>query len=332
MLGGIQAEDIHSHFLQPEADDFLRFSQHLGILLVQVGAVDGKGAVIIDAVEREPNLLSPGPGVTGVGIRPNIPVVIGRIGTLSLDEPGMLVRSLPQADVEDRPDPARVGGFQQVAQVCQRAVLGVDILVIRHIIAMVRGRRIDQHQPDTRNTQVDSGVWVAIVEIVQFLDDAFQVADPITVAVVERAYVDLVKHRVVPPRIDIRALGHPGKGGNSHCGRFRDLLSLNRCRYFRQKLVMRHLETVRVCAIPGDFSPADGSYRLPSITHGFHEFHLGGADIPSLDPEPDRSGIFPIFENKFNDYFRALARLDARDGFTEDQLDVLHISRGCFRR
>ncbi len=44
---------------------------------------------------------------------------------------------------------------------------------------------MDRHQPDPGHPQVGRGIGIAIVQIIQLLDDPVDIADPIPIAIVE---------------------------------------------------------------------------------------------------------------------------------------------------
>jgi len=50
---------------------------------------------------------------------------------------------------------------------------------------MIGRGRVDRHKPDTGDTEICGCGGIPIIEIIQFLDNAVEVSDPITVAVLE---------------------------------------------------------------------------------------------------------------------------------------------------
>src|SRR6266571_2433868 len=83
--------------------------------------------------------------------------------------------------------------IHQAAEVVERAVLGVDAVVVGDVVAVIFLRRwIERREPesvDAKRSQVaESG------------RDPGQVADSVVVRVGKAAYVDLVEDGVAPPR------------------------------------------------------------------------------------------------------------------------------------
>ncbi len=108
------------------------------------------------------------------------------------DEPGMLVRGVVDHQVHDQLDAAPVHFFQHFLPIGQAAEFGHDVLVVADIVAVVVvGRSVNRRQPDHVDAQ--------LFEVIQFVDDAAQVADAVAVAVEEAARVDLVNDAFFPP-------------------------------------------------------------------------------------------------------------------------------------
>ena len=101
--------------------------------------------------------------------------------------------------VDDDLDAAGVGGGEEGLEVGHGAVVGIDGAVVDGVVAVVAGRVVDGHEPDAGDAEVVVGGRVAVVEVVELLGQALEVADAVAVAVVEAAHEDLVEDRVVPP-------------------------------------------------------------------------------------------------------------------------------------
>jgi len=96
-------------------------------------------------------------------------------------------------DVDDHLEAGVVQRRDQLIEVGERPEPRIDVAVVVHVVAAVRQlRRVERAQPH----RVD----VERRQVVDSRRDARQVADAITVAVSERAGVDLVHDGVVPPR------------------------------------------------------------------------------------------------------------------------------------
>src|SRR5438093_8153490 len=103
--------------------------------------------------------------------------------------------------------------LRQAAEVVERAVLGVDAVVVGDVVAVIFLRRwIERREPESvdakRSQVVESG------------RDPGQVADSVVVRVGKAAHVDLVEDGVAPPR---RSHGPPryptSVRGNKKTGR-----------------------------------------------------------------------------------------------------------------
>src|ERR1700724_535913 len=82
---------------------------------------------------------------------------------------------------------------EQVIEYAQAAEKGVDVAVIRDVVTEIgHWRRIDRRYPNGVDAQPD--------EMIEAIDDAFQVADAIAVAVLEGARIDLIDDPRLPPR------------------------------------------------------------------------------------------------------------------------------------
>ena len=98
--------------------------------------------------------------------------------------------------------------WHQAVEVVERAEDRVDLVVVGHVVADVEaGRRVDRREPDRVDAERSLG---AVVEIVQVLDDAGQVAHSIVVRIGERARIDLVHDSALPPVGTERGTLHRG--------------------------------------------------------------------------------------------------------------------------
>jgi len=108
--------------------------------------------------------------------------------------------------VNDDANATRMAGFQQLFKIIQRAVIRVDRLVIGDVVTMVGRRGIDWHEPQRADSQVIRGLRVAVVQIVQLLNDALKIADAIAVAVFKGAHKDFIEDHIIPPARNILRL------------------------------------------------------------------------------------------------------------------------------
>ena len=104
----------------------------------------------------------------------------------------MPVRGVVRHEVEDQADAALVQRRDQPVEVLERAEQGIDVDVIRDVIAEIGHRRgVDRRDPDRVDPEP--------AQIVDPLEDALEIAHAVAVAVLERARVDLIDHRLLPP-------------------------------------------------------------------------------------------------------------------------------------
>ncbi len=196
MLDCIQTETVHAHLLQPEANDVLHLRSDGGILVIEIGHLIPEDAEVVRAAAIA---VPARPRRTRVG--PEIPVAQQGIGVSGLLEPGMLRGGVVEHQVNNDADAPRVRRFHQRPEILQRAVFGVHVVVIHHVIAVIAGRRIDGHEPDAGDAEVVGGMGIAIVEVVELLNETLKVADTIAIAIIKTADENLVEDGIVPPGI-----------------------------------------------------------------------------------------------------------------------------------
>ncbi len=200
ILDRVEPETIRAHLLQPVAHDLVHLLGDRGVGVVQIGHMLPEVAVVITAVlARMPAL------ALRFFIRPDVPVALGGVGVLRLNEPRVLRRSVVEHQIDDDSDATLVGLLDEPFEVLVGPILRVDLVVVRDVVAVIAGRRHDRHQPDAGDTQVGRRVRVAVVQVIELTDQASQVAHPVAIAVVEAADEDLVERCVVPPGLAARA-------------------------------------------------------------------------------------------------------------------------------
>lgn len=88
--------------------------------------------------------------------------------------------------------------LKQLPCILVRAITGSYLVVVADIIArIIEGRIKKGIKPD--------GIYAKTLHVVQFADDALDVADTVAVGIAERLRIDLVKHGILRP---FRHLGH----------------------------------------------------------------------------------------------------------------------------
>ena len=116
------------------------------------------------------------PFVRGVGPDVVVTVLRGRVRPGGL-EPRVLVARMVDHEIRDHTDAPPVRLVEQPRDVLDSATFGRHGPVVRDVVAAVsKRRRIERQQPQA--------VHAEPVQIVEFLDDARDVADAVTVGVV----------------------------------------------------------------------------------------------------------------------------------------------------
>ena len=94
--------------------------------------------------------------------------------------------------------PRRCASVDELAEVLERAVVGMDVGVVGDVVAVVaQRRRIERQQPERVDAQ--------LLDVVEALRQSGEVADAVAVRVVERLDVHLVDDGVLVPE---RVIGH----------------------------------------------------------------------------------------------------------------------------
>ena len=148
---------------------------------VVVGAGAGGGCLNTwAATGGPPNVLVPRAFVVGDTIGPDEPVALWTVGILgSFGEPRVCVGDVVKDEVEDDFDAAFVALFDEFAEVVHGAILRVNAVEIRDFVAVVAGGRMDGHEPEASDAKVGIGGGIAVVEVVEFVDEATDVADAV---------------------------------------------------------------------------------------------------------------------------------------------------------
>ena len=206
---GVETQPVDAH-VEPVAHHVEHRLEHLRIVEVEVGLVR------VEAVPVERlGLFVPGPvrllGVeeddprvlvlfNGVGPDVEIARVRSRFGVARLLEPGVLVRGVVDDELGDDADAALVRRLDERLEVVERAVGRVDPAVVRDVVAVVtQRRRIERHHPDRRGAQ--------LLDVVELLRDADEIADAVVGGIEEALDVQLVDDRVAVP-LRVAAIDH----------------------------------------------------------------------------------------------------------------------------
>ena len=104
----------------------------------------------------------------------------------------MLVARVPGDEVEDDLDPELVCGGNQAVDVGERAEVRMHVAIVGDVVAPIGvRRRVDRVEPDPTDAEPP--------EVIEPVDDAGEVADPVAVRIRERARIDLVQNSALPP-------------------------------------------------------------------------------------------------------------------------------------
>ena len=106
----------------------------------------------------------------------------------------MLVGGVIDHQLGDDAQLAPLGFLHEAAEVLHRAEVGIDVAIVGDVVAVVApGRGIERQQPERGDAEV--------LQIVEPLGQAGEIADAVVVAVGERLDVQLIDDRVLEPEL-----------------------------------------------------------------------------------------------------------------------------------
>ena len=188
--------------VQPEPHDVVDLAANLWRLPIEIRLLGGKDVQVVlagglvERPRRSAEERAPVGRRAAVPRRPPHVVVAVRIvpGRARGDEPRMLVRTVIGHQIEHEPQPARLHLREHGVEVGHRAEVGHDRAIVGDVVAVVCvGRLEDRTHPD----HVDA----ELLQVVELARDAAEVADAVTVAVLEAARINLVDDGVLPPAL-----------------------------------------------------------------------------------------------------------------------------------
>ena len=207
---GVEAQPVHAD-VQPEAHDADHRLHHFGVVVVEVGLV-GEEAVPVVGLRH----LVPGPvrllrvgeddarlGEPVVAVAPDVEVAFLRAGRRAPRrlEPGVLVGGVVDDQFGNHLEAAPVRLAHEVLGVGARAVLRVHVAVVGDVVAVVaEGRRVEGQQPE--------GVDAQVLQVVEFLREALEIADAVVAAVEEGLDVQFVDDGVLVPERVVHPVRH----------------------------------------------------------------------------------------------------------------------------
>ena len=189
----------------PEAHDVVELAPHLLVPPVQVRlrrlevVQEVLAAGLVEVPGRAAEDAGPvvGQPTVGLGVGPDVVVPVGRVTPAQgIDEPGMLIAGVVGHQVHQDADAPLAGLADQGVEVVEGPEGGVDVPVVRDVVAPVAvgraGHRRQPHGGDAEPRQV-----------VELGHDAGQVAHAVAVGVGVGAGVDLVEDAAVPPAVGV---------------------------------------------------------------------------------------------------------------------------------
>ena len=196
----VQAEGVNAHF-QPELHHIPHLFPNRVVVVVEIGLVTEEAVPIEGFRNRVPGPVGrlsikkddAGARVAAVGITPDVPIAARIVlRTSRLLKPGMLIRGVIQDHFDDDPDAPLVGRVEKLPEILQCSVAGMDGVVIGDVVAVVAQRRGEEgHEPNRVDPQ--------FLKVVELCFKPLEIADAISVAVMESADVDLIDERVLVP-------------------------------------------------------------------------------------------------------------------------------------
>ena len=217
MLDGVEPEPIDAHLGEPEVGNVVQFGRNGLILEVEVRHAFPKETEVVAIaclVPRRAGLAAPQVPVDE--LRP-----LQERGT----EPGVGFRRVVEDEVDDDGDSSLVGLVDQCAEDRVVSVLEVDASVIGDVVSVITGALHDRHEPDASHTEIVGCGLVAVVEVVEPVDEPLEVADSVSVRVLETPHEHLIEDPIVPPWAGC---------GRSGCGRAVGLAGCRRQRSHRR--------------------------------------------------------------------------------------------------
>ena len=197
---GVEAETINA-FIEPKTHHFVDLLPQFGVFPVQIGLAIGK---IVEVVGIGGFVVLPGvalfikntPAVGRLaffGGPPMEVLVIWAIArTAGSLEPGVFGTAMVDHQVHEHFDVALMKTLEQGIKIGHAAKFFHDVLVIRNVVAVVFvGRGVDGIEPNH--------IYAEAFDVIQFGNDALEIADAVTIAVFKTAGVNLVDDGFFPP-------------------------------------------------------------------------------------------------------------------------------------
>ena len=131
----------------------------------------------------------------------------------------MLARGMIEHHVHENGDPASMRFCNETLEIVVGAIGWFDAIVVADVIAVVAGGCGHRHEPDARRAEAPRRRGVAVVDVIEFLDQSLEVADAVAVAVVERPNEDFVAGTSPSPRRHARRRSRDARRGVNRASR-----------------------------------------------------------------------------------------------------------------
>ncbi len=199
----IDAKSVDAEF-QPELHHVPDFVSNGGIVVIEVWLMAEEPMPVVRLRDRVPGPVrelgvdedDPHAPIPIVGFAPDVPVTTGVVPRAArFLEPGVLIGCVIQDELDDDAQPERMRLREEVTEVLQRAVTGMDARVIGDVVPVVlERRRVHRLEPETIHSERR--------DVIQLRREPSEIADAVAVAVGERLDVKLIEDGVlVPERI-----------------------------------------------------------------------------------------------------------------------------------
>jgi hypothetical protein len=109
----------------------------------------------------------------------------------------MLIGCVIDDELGDHANPSFVSFSQEFFKIAKGSIIGVDVEIVRDVISVVsQGGRIEGQKPDGRDTQ--------ILKIIELLRHPTEVADTVSVVILEGLHVEFIDDGILVPEGIVR--------------------------------------------------------------------------------------------------------------------------------
>ncbi len=197
---GVDAKAVDAE-IEPELHHLPDLFAHGGVVVVEIRLMAEEPVPVVGLRHRIPRPVrelgvdedDADAAVAIVGVAPHVPVAARIVGGAArLLKPRVLIRRVIEDQLDDHAQPEGVRVLEELGEVLQRAVAGMDARVVRDVVPVVaERRRVHRLQPQA--VDAERG------EVFELAGQAAEVADAVGVAVGKRLDVQLIEDRVLVP-------------------------------------------------------------------------------------------------------------------------------------